>query len=198
MSDSIDNNEKKSSEEKALITPQDLNITESEVVNRIINAPTKEDLEREFELFNITQSKKNAVRVSKLNKLMDMIEDQVVERFTRRPDQVSNKEVLEYMSVISSQIERAKNNVTTDLSYQPTIQVNQQKTEVNVNVGNGELDRASKEKVMDAISSLLKQMQNSNASENVVSDIDITEDIKEVEDSLDSVGDVLYNEENDS
>lgn len=196
---------------KPTITPQDLDRHEDKLVYDIINAPDKETLEQQFELFNIAQSKKNAIRVSKLNKLLDMIEDQAIDRFTKRPDQVSNKELLEYMGVVSSQIERAKNDVNTDLSYKPSIQVNQTTTEVNVNLGD-ELDRASKEKVMSAISSLLQQVQTQNSAIDAdtpvaatpSSYIEVESEVLDPEDFVDdgesnssnSITPVLYDEDN--
>lgn len=155
-----------------------LDAAEKKLIGRIIEAPSKADLQKQFELFNITQSKKNALRVIKLNSLLEKVEDQAIERFEKRPDQVSNKELLEYMNVVSSQIDRAQKSVT-DLSAEPTIHmVNNQKNEVNINVG-PQLDRDSKERVMDAISALLKQVQTA-AKDTIVEDNnkqDLSEDI---------------------
>ena len=106
----------------------------------------------------MNQSKKNALRIVKLNNLLDKVEDQAIERFEKRPDQVSNKELLEYMNVISGQIDRAKKNIDS-ISINPSIAVTAQKTDVTINVGSS-LDRDSKERVMNVISSLLKQVKS--------------------------------------
>lgn len=137
------------------------------LITSIVEAPTKEELQRQFELFNINQSKKNALRIIKLNNLLDKVEDQAIERFEKRPDQVSNKELLEYMNVVSNQIDRAQRSVDS-LSVTPAIHIAAQKNEVNINVGT-ELDRDSKERVMDAITALLKQVEKStNPSNNEI------------------------------
>ena len=135
-----------------------LEITEKELLARIIDAETKIELQNQFELFNINQSKKNALRIVKLSNLLDKVEDQAIERFERRPDQVSNKELLEYMNVVSNQIERAQKSVDT-LKDMPAIQINSQTNEININVA-PQLDRDSKGRVMEAIAALLKQAKN--------------------------------------
>ena len=135
---------------------------EQQLIAKIIEAPTREDLQRQFDLFNMNQSKKNALRIIKLNNLLSKVEDQAIERFEKRPDQVSHKELLEYMNVVSGQIDRAHKQVDT-LSAAPTINMLTQKNEVNINVGGQELDRDSKERVMDAISALLKQVQKATS-----------------------------------
>lgn len=147
---SIDSNE---------ISIVQLDTTEQELVTKIIQAPTRDELQKQFDLFNMNQSKKNALRIVKLNGLLDKVEDQAIERFQKRPDQISNKELLEFMNVISGQIDRAQKHVDA-LSAAPAIAITAQKTDVTINVGDN-LDRDSKERVMDAISSLLKQVKNS-------------------------------------
>lgn len=134
---------------------------ENNLMMKIIEAPTKEELQRQLDLFNINQSKKNALRIIKLNNLLTKVEDQAIVRFEKRPDQVSNKELLEYMNVVSNQIERAQKSVDS-LKDTPAIHITNQKNELNIDVG-PKLDRDSKERVMDVISALLKQVQKEPA-----------------------------------
>lgn len=158
-----------------------LEVAEQQLVERIIEAPTKAELQHQFDLFNINQSKKNALRIIKLNNLLSKVEDQAIERFERRPDQVSNKELLEYMNVVSNQIDRAQKSVDT-LSLHPAIQVTNQRNEVNINVG-PELDRDSKERVMDAISALLKQVQKNTEQAADYEVIDVQEAAETIEET---------------
>lgn len=156
-----------SEEEKELNEAIDMSLAtlpleeaEQKLVLKIIEAPTKEELQHQLELFNINQSKKNALRIVKLSNLQNAVEDQAIERFEKRPDQVTNKELLDYITVISNQIDRAQKAVDL-VKDAPAITVNTQNNEVNINVG-PQLDRDSKEKVMDVISALLKQVQKSS------------------------------------
>ena len=134
-----------------------LEATEQRLMLKIIEAPTKEELQYQLELFNINQSKKNAMRVVKLNNLLNKVEDQAIERIEKRPDQVPTSQLLDYMKVVSEQIDRAQKSVDS-IKDSPAIHITNQKNEVNINVG-PQLDRDSKEKVMDVISALLKQVQ---------------------------------------
>lgn len=139
------------------------------VVQNIIKAPTQKELNEQFELFNMNQSKKNALRIIKLNSLLDKVEDQAIKRFEKRPDQISNKELLEYMQVVAGQIDRSQKFIDT-LSTKPMItQTEAKNTEVNINIGTS-LNRDSKEKVIDAIQALLRQIndQESMSSENAI------------------------------
>ena len=144
--------------------------TEQQVVKDIIAAPNKEELEKQFQLFNMNQVKKNALRIIKLNDLLTKVEDQALERFEKRPDQVSNKELLDYMNAVSNQIEKAQNFSKETLSTEVGgIKIKQEKTEVNINVA-PVLNRNEKDRVVDVISVLLNQMKKpqSRANDEVV------------------------------
>lgn len=198
--------EESSSESTAMVASGDLNAAidksllalpleeaEQQLIAKIIEAPTREDLQRQFDLFNMNQSKKNALRIIKLNNLLAKVEDQAIERFEKRPDQVSHKELLEYMNVVSGQIDRAHKQVDT-LSAAPTINVLTQKNEVNINMGGQELDRDSKERVMDAISALLKQVQNAtSAPVDIIETTEVIDDpvVIEVEDFIDATDETI-------
>ena len=144
--------------------------TEQQVVKDIVAAPNKEELEKQFQLFNMNQVKKNALRIIKLNDLLTKVEDQALERFEKRPDQVSNKELLDYMNAVSNQIEKAQNFSKETLSTEVGgIKIKQEKTEVNINVA-PVLNRNEKDRVVDVISILLNQMKKpqSRANDDVV------------------------------
>ena len=138
---------------------------EEKIITDIIKAPNQKELQEQFDLFNINQSKKNALRIIKLNSLLDKVEDQAIERFEKKPDQVSNKELLEYMQVVAGQIDRSQKYIET-IKDKPMIKVTDRSQQVNINIGT-ELNRDSKERVMDAIQGLLKQL-NSDQDNNVI------------------------------
>lgn len=173
---------------------------EEKIVSNIIKAPSQKELQTQFDLFNINQSKKNALRIIKLNSLLDKVEDQAIERFEKRPDQVSNKELLDYMQVVATQIDRSQKFIDT-LKDKPMIKVTDKSQNVNINIGT-ELNRDSKERVMDAIQVLLKQLNKpeekdiieadfSNNDEKNVYNIETEED----QDISDSAESLLYEDE---
>ena len=130
-------------------------------------------------LFNINQNKKTMARVDKLNDLLDVITDQAIERFTTKPDNISNQELIQSLKVVQDMVERGQKQVSgQDLT--PLIQINQQTNEVNVNQLEG-TNRASREKVKDAVLSVLKglgvdQAVMSASKDDVVEVIDAPEE----------------------
>lgn len=52
-------------------------------------------------------AKKNALRVLKLNDLLDQVSDKMMERFEKRPEEFSHRDLIDYMNTVSTTIERA-------------------------------------------------------------------------------------------
>lgn len=170
---------------------------EENIVKDIIAADNHQELEKQFGLFNDNQVKKNALRIIKLNNLLNKVEDQALERFEKRPDQISNKELIDYMNAVSNQIEKAQNfNKETLNADVGGIKIKQEKTEVNINVA-PTLSKDGKDKVVDVISQLLKQMQQPNTSNNAEDIIEVEEAPyveAEVEENNDKIEkDIVYN-----
>jgi hypothetical protein len=140
------------------------------LVQDIINTDNVDDLKNLTKLFEINQAKKNALRVIKLNNLLDKVNDQAIERFEKRPYEISNKELLDYMKVVGDEIERSQQSLEK-IDNSPTIQINQQNNSINVNVGENAIDRDSKERVIDAINQLLKTVRSPVKEEPVVIDL---------------------------
>lgn len=129
------------------------------LIEKIIESQTKEELQDHLELFNLAQSKNNVLRVIKLNDLLQKVEDQAIERFNKRPDQISNKELLEYLQVVSTQIEKSQKTVNETINEKPFIQINNNKNELNIQAG-PTLNAESREKVIDAFSMIIKQLES--------------------------------------
>lgn len=173
---------------------KDLNASEKQIVSQILDAQNRNELKDHFELFSINQSKKNALRIIKLNSLLEKVEDQAIARFEKKPDQVSNKELLDYMNTVSAQIDRAQKQVD-EFIKDPEIKIAAQKNEVNINVTNNHaglsdgLDRDSREKVVDAISALLNQVKNSQVNDlnNIKADKEEPIDIDQALDNSDPI-----------
>ena len=123
---------------------------------QILEASNANELQKCLDVFNLNQSKKNALKAMKLEDLWDKVAAQAIERFEKRPDKVSHKELLDYMQVVATLTEKFQKGATETLNAKPAIQVNQQKNEVNVNFGSG-LDQDSKEKVVDFIQEILQR-----------------------------------------
>ena len=157
-----------------VIKPADLNEESKALLEQII-AETDEQKVRDLtHLFNANQNKKTMARVNKLSDLLDTITDQALERFTARPDEISNKELFDGLKIVQDLIERGQKQVS-GAGETPLIQINQQNNEVNVGSTTNNLSRDSRERVKAAVLGLLdritnKQPESINAEEFVTID----------------------------
>lgn len=117
-------------------------------------------------LFNQNQNKKTAIRVNKLNELLDVIADHTMVRFLTHPDEISNKELLDSLKIIQDLALSGQRQVTEAIETPaPLIQFNQQNNEVNLDgKPQGNLSRDSREKVKSVVESLLKGLVNMPAT----------------------------------
>lgn len=140
------------------------------LINKII---AESDLEKSKDLtylFNINQNKKTLVRVNKLSDLLDTMTQQALIRFTTKPDEISNKELMDGLKIVQDLIERGQRQAAgvNDVS-QPLIQINQQTNSVNIG-GDGnetQLSRDSRERVKNAVLDLLNGITKQNSSTNI-------------------------------
>lgn len=106
------------------------------------------------DLFNWHMSKKNVVRIQKLNDLYDSITDQMVERVDKRADQFSNSDLLDYVKTIQSAIDINTKNLS-NVQEAPLI-VNQTNTQINLNVADS-FDSDAKARILAAVQATLQQ-----------------------------------------
>lgn len=127
-----------------------------EVVSKLIESQDADEIQRLTQLFNVNQLKKDALRVLKLNDILDKLDDQVAERVEKYPDQFSNADLLNYVNAVQQNISKSAQSVGT-LNQTPLIQFNQQN---NISVEGAELNRESREKIVD----IVRQFLNSEKS----------------------------------
>ncbi len=133
------------------VTNADLNQESLELLTQII-AEKDEDKTRDLTyLFNVNQNKKTMVRMDKLSGLQDGLVDQFVKRIAERPDEISNKELMDGLRIVQDIIERGQKQVSGVDQPMPMIQVNQQNTSINVGTEGNELNRESRERVKNAV-----------------------------------------------
>lgn len=128
----------------------------TKVIGEIVKAKNAEELKSYTDMFSLNMAKKNALRIAKLQNLLDKVNDNAIDRFTNHPDEFSNKEVLDYMKAVQDQITASSKALET-VGDKPMIQINNQKNEVNINMDSpmGTFTRESKNKVTDAVKALL-------------------------------------------
>lgn len=160
--------------------------TADDLTLAIAKAESREELEALYQKFNINNTKKNALRINQLNNLLDQVNQQAVERFNRRPETVSNKEILDYMNAIQNQIERSQRTVD-GIKDITAIQVNNtQNNTVNIHVKDTDipyLSKDSRDRITDLVASILQE-SNKVKNEDI---IDITETIEDIENPTENV-----------
>ena len=140
---------------------ESLNKESMDLINQII---AEGDLEKSKDLtylFNINQNKKTMVRINKLSDLLDTMTQQALVRFTNKPDEISNKELMDGLKIVQDLIERGQRQAAGVDMTPPLIQVNQQ----TVNIGESgvnSLNRDSRERVKNAVLDLLKGINQNN------------------------------------
>ncbi len=144
----------------AAVIPYDttaLNEESLELLNKLI-AESDEAKARDLTyLFNLNQNKKTLVRMDKLSGLQDNLVNQFVRRIEERPDEISNKELMDGLKIVQDIIERGQRQVSGADQQQPFIQINSQDN--SINVGSAELPRESRDKVKNAVLNLLGRIQ---------------------------------------
>ena len=114
-------------------------------------------------LFNANQNKKAMIRINKLGELLDTMADQALTRFTKKPDEISNQELLQGMKVVQDIIDKGQKQIS-GVSEVPLIQINQQNNELNIGDGQTALSKESRDKVKNAVMSLLANIETKEAT----------------------------------
>lgn len=148
----------------------------TELAQKIINESSLDEIKNLTKLFNLNQSKKNAMRVLKLNTLLDKVSDQMIERFEKKPGEFSNADLLNYMTITQNAIDKANKSLNL-VEETPAIQL-QQNNQINVNIVD-RLSRDSKDKVAEAVRSILSKI---NSMETELSEVINKDDSIIVED----------------
>ena len=142
------------------------------IAQKILDTDDVDEVKELTSLFNLNAQKRNVMRVIKMNKLLDNVTDKVIERFEKTPNNFSNEDLIKYMQVTESAIEKANKNLNL-VEETPAIQF-QQNNQVNINLDRG-LTRDSRAKVTEAVEAILKKLQN---NDNVIE----VENIEEIKD----------------
>ena len=119
-------------------------------------------------LFNLNFAKKNALRLDTISSLLDDVLEKVKTRLELRPNEFSNKDLIDYLNALYQAAEKSTKLSDTAEST-PLITLNQQNNVV-VNTANT-LSRESRQRISDAVSEILnninsKEIQDGEADSN--------------------------------
>lgn len=161
------------------------------IAQQLIDEQDLDQVKNLTHLFNLNQAKKNVLRILKLNQLLDKVSDQMIERFEKRPGEFSNADLLNYMQVAQSAIDRANKSLNL-VDETPAIQINQQ----NIIMDKEILDKDSRDRVTDAVNAILNKINKMKNEEQKEDMIELIEEEK-AEDTTNQLADEtkLLNEE---
>ncbi len=157
--DTRDNQKQDISEETSLaptsetsleVARANLKIEAQKLIGELTSEKDKQKMQALEQQFNEIQRKKQLARISKLSDVQDMLTDQFYLRISQRPDEISNKEMLDGMKTVQDLMEKNQKRTESFEEIPQLIQINQ----TEVNVGNN-LNRDSRERVKNAVLGLL-------------------------------------------
>lgn len=158
-----------------VVNTDDLNQESLALINQIIAESDIEKTKDLTHLFNINQNKKTMIRIDKLSGLQDHLVDQFAKRIAERPDEISNKELMDGIRIVQDIIERGQKQVE-GVNQTPLIQFNQQNNSVNLGDTSTQLNKESRDRVKNAVLGLLSSLSKPVTSDVIVeSPIDTTE-----------------------
>lgn len=148
------------------MSKENLSIISPDFEDKVLNAGDPNDLKDLTQLFNFNQAKKNLLRLQKLSILNDDVVSKIERRLLERPDDFSNKDLLDYLQVINNVLDKQSKS-QDDVLDKPMITY-QQNNQVNVNIAN-DLTRESRDKITDLISEILNSgnLENLQILENI-------------------------------
>lgn len=139
------------------------------IVNNIVNVKDNKDYLAQLDKFNLNMSKKNLLRILRMNELFDIVSDEAIERVSKHPDELTTLEIISYLKTSQDAITNSKKAEVAETASPITLNQQNNTVNVTVNTEEGITDRRSKEKVMDAVSKLLNlSLQNLNAENNSI------------------------------
>ena len=133
------------------------------ILDDIVKSESVEDIKNLTQLFNLNTVKKNALRINQLNELMDLANQEALERFKKYAPFMDDKDIANYMKVFQPSLTNAQ-QIVNSLDEKPTIQLNIQN---NINTNEPTLSRESQEKVANTVKTILqyiKEQENKNQS----------------------------------
>lgn len=166
--------EKEEVQSPALVTPEHL-------IERLENAKSQEEVKELVDLFNLTLTKSEMKRALRNDEWLNKALQQAGERIEKTADSVSTQDLLSLINAFRNNVDRGQTEINK-VSSQPTIQINNNRNDITVNLG---IDNESKENIIDTIKDIFKDINSDN------NDAKVSEETKEEEKSTDASSEVI-------
>ena len=144
------------------INTADIDAKVTDIVSKVLDEEDVSKTKDLMSLFNWNMSKKNMLRVLKLNNLYDDVTEQMIKRFAYKPDQFSNDDLLNYMKTVQGAI--TNSSKIMEEVQEPAPAIIQNNTQINLNVGES-FSRESRERILAAVQATLNAARDLQTSE---------------------------------
>ena len=135
------------------ISDDNINLELSNVTQEILDSKDPGNEKILIDKFNYFINKKHLLRMLKLCGLLDNISDEMIRRFEISPGNFSSDELISMMNSVQIAMEKASKSMKGQ-EEMPIINLKQENTTINI-LDN--FDKDSKERIADAIKSILSQ-----------------------------------------
>ena len=143
-------------------TLQEVKEHDEQLIEEILQETDAEKLKDLTNLFNIFQTKREVLRVNKLNDVQDALVQQMLDRLEQQPHNFDNKDIALWVKTVQLAKESSRQSLEK-VEAIPTI-VHQNNTQVNINVEES-LSRESRERVLSVLNTILgKNVKNDSDS----------------------------------
>ena len=144
-----------------------INSEANDLVNQILVEKDPVKVENLKKQFLLVQQKKNIARVNRLTTLIEIVDDEIINRFADAPEEMSNKDIVSYMNSTQSSL----NNTMQALTQTPMIQVNNQTNEIKIDNSHINLSGMDVDSRKNVLNFLLSSIRDAQAKQSEVIDV---------------------------
>ena len=144
-----------------------INSEANDLVNQILVEKDPVKVENLKKQFLLVQQKKNIARVNRLTTLIEIVDDEIINRFADAPEEMSNKDIVSYMNSTQSSL----NTTMQALTQTPMIQVNNQTSEIKIDNSHINLSGMDVDSRKNVLNFLLSSIRDAQAKQSEVIDV---------------------------
>lgn len=126
-------------------------VKQDDLEKRLLSSDDANEVQNIINAFNANIKKKDVLRALKISSLQDKITDEIDRRVSSRGGEFSNRDLLDYYKTLQTALDNTAYG-GKDLSV-PSIQINS--NTINLDSTSSSLNRESRQKVFDAVQSLI-------------------------------------------
>lgn len=145
--------------------PLTLNSSSEEILGRLSKADSVDEMKDISRLFHLSLAKKEASRALTQSELLDLVLAQAGDRIRKRPDEMSNKDLLDYMNAFQTSLDKTSKALDDKIDNAPPIALTQNNQEINIHLGDGRttsLSEESRQRILDVVNALTKGNRQGN------------------------------------